>query len=291
MPTLTAQPSRVFRHESEQDRWEMVHGAPDPRLRDHVLSYCSYHEHTTSFTRRRELPSERAVMIVNLGEPIRVSAPGPDVGWSDQPAGFVAGLHDTYALTETGGSQAGVQVDLSPVGAHLLLGYPMHELAQRVVTLEELFGRGGVLFREAVSEASGWAERFAVVDEFLLTLLDRARSPVPSVTRALGRLRESGGTVPVGVIAAEIGCSRRHLISRFREQVGVTPKLLARILRFERVVSLVDARTEMGWAEIARSCGYYDQAHMIRDFNQFAGSPPNEFALRRLPDGGGVIGD
>jgi AraC-like DNA-binding protein len=288
--TVRAQPSRVFRHESEHDRWEMVHGAPDPRLRGHVLSYCSYDERTSSFVRRRELPSVRVVLIINLGEPIRVFAPGAS-GWSDQPEGFLAGLHDTYAVTETSGSQGGVQVDLTPVGAHLLLGVPMDELAQRVVTLEEMFGRGGPLLREAVAVAPDLAGRFAVVDEFLLTLLDRARSPVPSVTRALGRLHESGGTVPVGVIAAEIGCSRRHLIRRFREQVGVTPKLLARILRFERAVALVDARTDMGWAEIAQACGYYDQAHMIRDFNQFAGGPPSEFARRRLPDGGGVIGD
>jgi AraC-like DNA-binding protein len=289
--TVHAQASRVFRHESEQDRWEMVQGAPDLRLRGHVLSYCSYREETTSFVRRREIPSVRVVLIINLGEPIRVLAPGVQAGWIEQPEGFVAGLHDTYAVTETGGSQAGVQVDLTPIGAHLLLGLPMDELSRRVVTLEDLFGQGGTLLREAVAEAPGWAERFAVVDQFLLTLLDRARSPVPTVTRALGRLHESGGTVPVGVIAAELGCSRRHLISRFREQVGVTPKLLGRIVRFERVVSLVDARTDMGWAEIAQACGYYDQAHMIRDFNQFAGSPPSEFARRRLPDGGGVIGD
>jgi AraC-like DNA-binding protein len=288
--TVIAQPSRVFRHESEEDRWEMVHAAPDPRLAEHVLSYCSYDERTTSFVRRRELPSARVVMIVNLGEPIRVSAPGQS-GWSEQAVGFVAGLHDTYALTETGGAQAGMQIDLTPVGAHLLLGLPMDELAQRVVTLEELFGVDGLLLREAMAEAPGWLERFALVDDFLLGLLDDARSPVPSVTRALHRLHESGGTVPVGAVAAEIGCSRRHLISRFREQVGVTPKLLARIMRFQRVVALVDARTSMGWAEIAQACGYYDQAHMIRDFNQFAGGPPSEFARRRLPDGGGLVGD
>jgi AraC-like DNA-binding protein len=289
--TAHTRPSRVSRHESEHDSWEMVHGMPDPRLRGHVLSYCSYREETSSFLRRRELPSVRVVMIINVGEPIRVLARGPNEGWSEHAEGFLAGMHDTYAVTETGGSQGGVQVDLTPVGAHLLLGIPMDELSQRVVTLEELFGRGGTLLREAVVEAPDWAARFAVVDDFLLTLLDRARSPVPSVTRALGRLYESGGTVPVGVLAAEIGCSRRHLISRFREQVGVTPKLLARILRFERAVALVDARTEMGWAEIAQACGYYDQAHMIRDFHQFAGCPPSEFARRRLPDGGGVIGD
>ena len=64
--------ARVVRHESERDGWEMVHGAPDPRLGGYVLDYCAYDERTGSFARRRELPSERVVAIVNLGAPIRV---------------------------------------------------------------------------------------------------------------------------------------------------------------------------------------------------------------------------
>ena len=68
--------ARVVRHESERDRWEMVHGAPDPRLDGYVLNYCAYDERTGSFTRRRELPSERVVIILNLGEPIRVMLVG-----------------------------------------------------------------------------------------------------------------------------------------------------------------------------------------------------------------------
>ena len=75
----------------------------------------------------------------------------------------------------------------------------------------------------------------------------------------------------------------------FREQVGVSPKLLGRILRFQRAVS--SAGSGPGWAEIAVRCGYYDQAHMVRDFHQFAGASPGEFARRKLPDGGGVLGD
>jgi AraC-like DNA-binding protein len=278
--------ARVVIHESERDRWEMVHGAPDPRLHGYVLDYCAYDERTGSFVRRRELPSERVVAIVNLGAPIRVLTPD---GWTDQPDGFLAGLHDTFALTETSGAQRGVQIDLSPVGAHLLLKLPMHELAGRVVTLEALFGRAGLLLHEALASAAGWQARFALLDDFFLARLDDALSPVPSVTRALGRLRASGGSVRVEALAAEIGCSRRHLVAGFREQVGVTPKLLGRILRFQRVVALTG--TGPGWAEIALRCGYYDQAHLIRDFNQFAGSSPGEFARRRLPDGGGVRGD
>jgi AraC-like DNA-binding protein len=278
--------ARVVRHQSELDRWEMVHGAPDPRLDGYILDYCAYDERTGSFVRQRELPSDRVVAIVNLGAPIRVRTAE---GWVEHPDGFLAGLDDTYALTETTGAQRGVQIDLSPVGAHLLLRLPMHELAGRIVTLEALFGRAGMLLHEALASAPGWQRRFELLDDFFQSLLDDALSPVPSVTRALGRLRASGGSVRVEALAAVVGCSRRHLAAGFREQVGVSPKLLGRILRFQRAVAL--SGTGPGWAEIAQRCGYYDQAHLIRDFNQFAGSSPGEFSRRQLPDGGGVVGD
>ena len=279
--------ARVVRHESERDRWEMVYAAPDPRLHGYVLDYCAYDERTGSFTRRRELPSDRVVIIVNLGDPIRVLT--PDGAWTLQPDGFFAGMHDTFAVVETVGAQRGVQIDLSPTGAHLLLRVPMHELTGRVVELDRLFGRSGALLHEALACTPTWEAKFSVLDDFFLARLDDALSPVPSVTRALGRLRASGGSVRVDTLATELGCSRRYLVAGFREQVGVSPKLLARILRFQRAVGLIGSGP--GWAEIALTCGYYDQAHLIRDFNQFAGSAPSDFARRKLPDGGGVVGD
>ena len=277
--------SRIVRHASELDRWEMVHGAPDPRLDGYVKSYCAYDERTGSFVRRRELPSDRVVGIVNLGEPIRVLTDE----WTTQPDGFLAGLHDSYAITETCGAQRGVQIDFSPVGAHLLFRLPMHELTHRVVTLDDLLGRAGVLLREAL------AARGLVGGE-----VRRARRLLP---RPPGRPALAGaehhpraravagdvGRVAVAALADELGCSRRYLNAGFRSHVGITPKLLARILRFQRAVGLMDQ--PLSWAEISLACGYYDQAHLIRDFKQFTGSAPGEFARRRLPDGGGVIGD
>jgi AraC-like DNA-binding protein len=109
---------------------------------------------------------------------------------------------------------------------------------------------------------------------------------VPSVTRALARLRATDGRAPIAAITDELGCSGRHLSTRFREQVGVPPKLFARILRFQKAVRLID--TMPSWATIAAEAGYYDQAHLVRDFRQFAGAAPTEFMHLRLPDGGGV---
>jgi AraC-like DNA-binding protein len=71
----------------------------------------------------------------------------------------------------------------------------------------------------------------------------------------------------------------------------VPPKTLARILRFEHALALLRRDDGARFAEIAERCGYYDQAHMNRDFRAFAGASPSEFLARRLPDGGGVRAD
>ena len=97
--------------------------------------------------------------------------------------------------------------------------------------------------------------------------------------------------MPVGELARELSCSRRHLIGRFREQVGPAPKTAARLVRFQRTVRLLERRDGDRFAEIAQRCGYYDQAHMNREFRELAGTAPGEFVARLLPDGLGVAAD
>jgi AraC-like DNA-binding protein len=294
--------AQVMRHESEIGRWEMVSQASAPRLRRHVLGYCGYQEETVGFTRRRELPSGEVVLIIGFGPELETSYPhlGPDRAFTNRS--FVAGIHDTHCLVQTPGHQAGIQVNLTPLGAHLLLGVPMRELTNRVVGLEELLGAEASLLVERLHEAPDWNARFEVLDLALERRLDAARPASPDVAWAWRRLVDSGGRLPVGRLCDELGCSRKHLARRFHEQIGVPPKTLARLLRFERAVRLLGHRDgpswvdehgagrTMGWAEIALECGYFDQAHMNRDFRQFAGASPGELAASMLPDGGGLAG-
>jgi AraC-like DNA-binding protein len=171
----------------------------------------------------------------------------------------------------------------------MVLGWPMGVLARQVVALEDL---GGPFARlpERLAAAGGWQERFAALDAFLGARLADARRPAPGVAWAWTSLRATHGATPVGALAAELGWSRRRLAGSFREQVGLPPKLYARILRFRHVLRRLDGRPEPHWAEIAYDCGYYDQAHFNRDFRAFAGTTPTDYLGRRLPGGGGVSG-
>jgi AraC-like DNA-binding protein len=256
----------------------MAHAAPGPALRGVVHSYCGYVERTAAPLRRREAATGMVTVILSLGPRIAVDG--------ETHRSFVAGLSDVPATTEHDGSQHGVELNLTPPAARRLLGVPMHELHNRVVALEDVFDTGTLL--EELAEAPGWEARFARLDAELARRLEAAPAPHPAVRAAYGRLAATHGAVPVGVLAGELGWSRRHLAARFREDVGVSPKALARLLRFERAMELLGERS---LAEIAYECGYYDQAHFNRDFRAFAGATPGELLAARLPDGGGWSAD
>jgi AraC-like DNA-binding protein len=299
---MSASPAQVVRHESDVGRWEMVSQAAAPRLRRHVLGYCGYEEETVGFNRRRELPSGAVILIIGFGPKLKTTYPDLTPSRFVTHRSFVAGLHDTHCFVESPGTQAGIQVNLTPLGAHLLLGLPMHELTNRVVGLDDLLGADGDLLVEQLHDARDWRARAALLDAALVRRLDSARPASPDVAWAWRRLIDGGGRLAVGELCEELGCSRKHLLRRFNEQIGVAPKTYARVLRFQRAVHMLGhrdgaswiderergARRGMSWGEIALECGYFDQAHMNRDFRQFAGVSPTELATSLLPDGGGL---
>jgi AraC-like DNA-binding protein len=150
----------------------------------------------------------------------------------------------------------------------------------------------GVRHRSFVAglDAPCWEARFALLDAVLLQRLHVAAPVAPEVEHAWARLRASHGAVVIATLAEEVGWSRRHLAARFKADVGLPPKTVARVLRFQRVTQTLRRAGRDGLAEVAYACGYADQAHLNRDFRAFAGTTPTDFAARLLPGGAGVAG-
>lgn len=107
------------------------------------------------------------------------------------------------------------------------------------------------------------------------------------MAQAWQRLLITAGGVPIGRIAKEVGWSHKHLIAKFKQQVGLPPKTAARLVRFDQVWHRVDGHRQRDWGQIAADSGYADQAHLIRDFRQFTGTTPTAF-LARLPPATGM---
>jgi AraC-like DNA-binding protein len=279
----------VARHAAGGAYWEMVRRAPHPALTGQVDGYCGYLEHGADPVRRREVPNGRVALIVSFGDPLDLVTMANPPGGPAQPPGtfrsFVAGLHEGYAVTQHQGRQHGIQVNLTPLGAYRLLGVPMREVANQVVELDALRGREIAELTDRLTSAPGWPERFALLDRVLSRWADDGPDADVSVAWAWRQLERSHGQVAVGALAAEIGWSPRHFMTRFREQVGLTPKPTGRILRFRRAVDLLSRRDLGTIGDVAAACGYADHSHLVREFRALAGCTPSELVAARQGDG------
>jgi AraC-like DNA-binding protein len=215
---------------------------------------------------RVELPFAGVPAIVCFGVPYRLDGEPFDA--------FVAGMTDRPVATEFTGAAGGVQIDFTPLGARRILGLPMAELTGRIVAVEDLLGAELV---DRLRDARGWPERFAVLDAALLRRAAEGPEPAPEVAWSYARVAAAEGRLAVGALAAEVGWSRRHLTARWRRDVGLGPKALARILRFQRALRLLRAGHEL--ADVAYDCGYADQPHLNREFRALGGATPREVAF------------
>jgi len=284
---------RRTRDAGEPPRWELARARSHPRLQPWVESYTGYWERGDGPLVRREVPVPRAILILDFGPLLGIVDPADAGHVTAHAAGFVAGLSETFTLTRHEGLSQGIQVDLTPIGAHRLTGVSAQELSGVVLGLADVFGAGeGPALTERLQDTPSWEARFDVLDRFLLERLDRSRAVPSAVTVAWRRILESEGKIAVGDLSRELGISRKHLISGFRERVGLTPKVFAQVVRFDATIKEVLAHaghgTKIDWAGLAGRRGYSDQAHLVREIRRFAGYSPNELLRHVLPELGGI---
>ncbi len=213
--------------------------------------------------RQREGPGTDVVVILTFEEHWLIDG--------ERRTSFVAGLHERQVTTEHPGRSLGMQVNLDPLAARALLGAPLHELAGRSAPVEEILDAPFLVERLALE--ADWEARFALLDETLGPGSPNAQ-PSREVAWAWRRLRATNGRVAIGTLAAELGWSRKRIVARFRDEIGLPPKAVARLLRFEQARELAGT---MPWGELAFECGFSDQSHLIAEFRRVTGRTPETF--------------
>jgi AraC-like DNA-binding protein len=194
------------------------------------------------------------------------------------------------SLVETIGEMEALEVGLTPLGARRLFGVPMSEIAERVVAFDDLMGVDGRRTVARLRETPTWAGRFALLDRVLWARLMRAPETPATVDYAWRQLATQHGLVSMEALARELVWSPKRLVTAFRDQVGLGPKQVARLFRFQRAVKAM-SQAPGRLTAIAYATGYYDQAHLIREVREFSGLAPGELVRQMHPDGPGLIQD
>ena len=229
---------------------------------------AGFSDRATDLVEVQLVPHPAVMVVFDLGDTQIVVDDGRG---QQQRDSVVAGLAPGGARGRGGRDFECLQVRLSPIVAHAVLG-ASSELGGSVVALDDLWGRDALRTQEQLRAAESWEARFAIAEAALARRHDACRAVDPEVAFAWGQMVASRGRVRVERLAAEVGWSRKRLWSRFRSQIGLTPKRATRLIRFDHAAHRL--ATGHSAALVAAESGYADQSHLHRDVMAFAGQTP-----------------
>lgn len=258
--------------------WRLPCGSNRASLSGLVHGITAYDTATINPAVDREIASFVVPVIVSFADPFRIAfdrGPGAD----DRIGSFVSGLHPGYVDIAYDGPVSCLQIDLTPIGARLFFRRPMTEFATRLVPLDDLHDHGLNELSAKLGDAATRSERLRIAVAFLeRRLLGQAIDPKAAFVWSA--IRRSRGTVRIDRLTEDLGWSRKRMAAHARDAFGMTPKRLARVARFQHAIDLAQSAQRPDWAGIAAACNYSDQAHLVRDFNAFAGETPARWSFR-----------
>jgi AraC-like DNA-binding protein len=226
---------------------------------------------STELVDLQAIPYPAVTLNIDLGDGLLID----DASGQPKRGSIAAGLAPGTVRVHGRGIEC-LQMRLSPVVAHVVLG-AASELGGTVAAFDDLWGHGAELFQEQLHAAGSWEDRFAIVKAALIRRHETGRVVDPEVGFAWGQMVASQGRVRVERLADEAGWSRKRLWSRFRSQIGLTPKRAAQLVRFDRAVHRLAAGH--GAALVAADSGYADQSHLHREVMAFTGATPAAVAV------------
>jgi len=239
-----------------------------------VVECLWYFEGALTYPRERIFPNGLMELVVHFGAPYRLVE---ERGTDPFTTACFGGLQPAAMVIEAPpgpGSVLGVR--MRPAGAYRLLGLPLSELTGLTVDLHDLVGRAAAELLERCHGAPSAAERLRLAGEWIAERTARSPGLDPAIAWTAAQIERREGAVSIAELREQTGLSKARLAATFREQIGVLPKLYARILRFHRVVAILGERAG-SLADVALDAGYYDQPHMNAEFRELSGFAPREF--------------
>lgn len=224
----------------------------------------------------RILPDGCTEIVFHIGDPF--AQHNPNGTTEHQPLALLVGQMRHHLLIQPTGRVQVLGVRFWPGGAYPFLGVPQNEVAGRVIALDAIWGAITNELHSRIAEAPTPSESVRQVETILVARLNRFHRHDDTVLNAIAAIFRSGGSLPVESLAANMGMGLKRLDRKFNNRVGLPPKLLCRIVRFQRVLRMLERReNDRDFVQTALDCGYYDQSHFIKEFKSFAGKGPTSY--------------
>lgn len=212
-------------------------------------------------------------LIFHFGDTYKIQKNG---AWQRQALSLVAGQIDEPIAIQPSGRSGIIGLKFTVTGLWHLFQWNMHAITNEVLSLEEFFPAPLIsTLQEQILAAPHHRNRIQVIEDFLLPRLVLATHK-PRLDPVIDYITKKDGVISVSTLASDFKLSMRKLERMFNEQVGVPPKVFARMVRFKKVYELLQHR-HLNTAEVSQLCDYFDQSHLNKDFKQFSGEDPHNY--------------
>ena len=251
---------------------------PQSPLTTFVDSLWLYENYQPSHAKERRLPDGSTELVINLREDaIRLYDQQHPDRFLSMRGSVLSGPQTEYVVLDTACQSSMMGIHFKPGGAFPFFNFPASELRNETVSLDMLWRATANELRDRLLDAPNPQSRFHILEQVLLAHLTRPLAQHPTVAFALKEFQNAAHTSTVADITEQIGLSPKRFISLFSQEVGLTPKLFCRIRRFQKALQHIRSGRHIEWTEIALTCGYFDQAHFIHDFQAFSGLNPSAY--------------
>jgi AraC-like DNA-binding protein len=194
-----------------------------------------------------------------------------------QPENFAISMMRKFVEIESSGKSGFISVRFFPWGARHFFDEPIQNFLDQTIHAEKLWGDNSALIINKIKTCANLDERFLVVQQFLLDRLNEFQKNDTSLDDAIKLIRNSKGQLSIEEACSKSGYSKKQLERKFLASVGTTPKIFSRISRFLNICQHLEDQKNKSLTELTHECGYYDQAHFIKEFKEFSGFTPKEF--------------
>ena len=255
---------------------------PPPPLSNFVEWFWFYDGYQPGYDRERLLPHGSMELVIDLrAHPKRLFDREDQSRSRSFRNAWISGAHSRYIVIEVAKDSSMMGVHFRPGGAYPFFRFPMTDLQDGVEEIETIWGQEAILLRDQLLELPTIQQKFRALEQFLLRRARRPLSHSEAFAHSLATLNSTPHQQTIRQVAQGLGISHKTLIETFAARVGLTPKLFCRIRRFQTVLREIQDLQAVDWVDLACSCGYYDQAHFVHDFQAFSGMNPSRYLMER----------
>lgn len=259
-----------------------IHTPPPPlsNFIEHFFYYDGYHaEHAME----KFLPDGSIDMLIDLTEsPKKLFHDEEGTTYTTFKKSWISGMKTDFILIDASVTHM-MGVHFSPGGCYPFIDLPVSELNNITVEVDSVWGNEIHSIRDAILNETSIDKKFSILENyFMLKGKDRMENHA-LVHYSVKQLVQNPQMWTIKRLSDKTGVTPKHLITLFKKYVGLSPKMFSRVYKFQKVIHLIEQQKKVDWASLAYECGYFDQAHFIKEFRDFSGINPSSYLEQRGP--------